>query len=211
MSIMSKLLKQCRKPTGWLGRITAWEMNRGHSELTDWGLGHTTIGKGDTILDVGCGGGETVHKLAGIAFEGQVYGLDYSEESVAVASRRNRKLISARRVDIKPGSVSCLPFSDGMFDLVTAVETHYFWPELVPDMQEILRVLKPGGKLMVIGEAYKGSKFEDRNLKWVEWGKMAYHSIDELGELFSLAGYSDVQMFDQYERGWLCVVGKRPL
>jgi cyclopropane fatty-acyl-phospholipid synthase-like methyltransferase len=81
MSIMSKLLKQCRKPTGWLGRITAWEMNRGHSELTDWGLGHTTIGKGYTILDVGCGGGETVHKLAGISFEGQVYGIDFSEEA----------------------------------------------------------------------------------------------------------------------------------
>jgi ubiquinone/menaquinone biosynthesis C-methylase UbiE len=185
-------------------------MNRGHSEVTDWGLGHISIGKDDTILDVGCGGGETVHKLAGIATEGHVYGIDFSEASVAVSRRRNRQLIQAGLVDIQCSSVSCLPFSDGVFDLVTAVETHYFWPDLVSDMHEILRVLKPGGMLAVIGEAYKGGKYEERNLKWVEWGNMAYHSMDEFGEVFSVAGYSDAQMFEAYERGWLCGIGRKP-
>jgi SAM-dependent methyltransferase len=210
MSIMSKLLNQCRKPTGWLGRAAAWGMNRGHSEVTDWGLGHISIGKDDTILDVGCGGGETVCKLTGIAPQGRVYGVDFSEVSVAVSRSRNRQLTKIGRVDIQFGSVSCLPFPDGMFDLVTAVETHYFWPDLVSDMQEILRVLKPGGKLAVIGEAYKGGKYEERNRKWVEWGDMAYHTIDELSELLSVAGCSDVQMFEDYERGWLCGIGKKP-
>lgn len=209
MSIMSKLLGQCRKPTGWLGRAAAWGMNRGHSEVTDWGLGHISIGEDDTILDVGCGGGETVHKLARIAEEGHVYGIDFSEASVAVSRRRNRQLMQAGRIHIQCGSVCCLPFSDGRFDLVTAVETHYFWPDLVSDLQEIRRVLKPGGKLAVIGEAYKGGKYEDRNLKWVEWGNMAYHSIDELGKVLSSAGYSDVQVFDDYERGWLCGIGRK--
>lgn len=210
MSIMSKLLDQCRKPTGWLGRAAAWGMNRGHSEVTDWGLDHVSIGKDDAILDVGCGGGETVHKLARIAEEGHVYGIDFSEASVAVSRRRNRQLIQAGLVDIQCSSVSCLPFSDGVFDLVTAVETHYFWPDLVSDMHEILRVLKPGGMLAVIGEAYKGGKYEERNLKWVEWGNMAYHSMDEFGEVFSVAGYSDAQMFEAYEKGWLCGIGRKP-
>ena len=209
MSIMSKLLDQCRKPTGWLGRAAAWGMNRGHSEVTDWALGHVPIGKDDTILDVGCGGGETVHKLAGIATEGHVYGVDFSEASVAVSRRRNRQLMQAGRIHIQCASVSRLPFSDRSLDLVTAVETHYFWPDLVSDMQEIRRVLKPGGEFAVIGEAYKGGKYEDRNLRWVEWGDMAYHSVDELGELLSLAGYSDVHMFEAYERGWLCGIGKK--
>jgi ubiquinone/menaquinone biosynthesis C-methylase UbiE len=185
-------------------------MNRGHSAVTNWGLGHIPIGKDDTILDVGCGGGETVRKLAGIATEGHVYGIDFSEESVAVSRRRNRRLIQAGRVDIQHGSVSYLPFSDGTFDLVTAVETHYFWPDLVSDLQEILRVLKPGGYLAVIGEAYKGGRYDDRNRKWAEWGSMAYHTVNELGELLSVAGYSDVQMFEAYEEGWLCGTGKRP-
>lgn len=54
------------------------------------------------------------------------------------------------RVEIQKASVSQLPFSDNKFDLVTAVETQYYWPDLDKDMEEILRVLKPGGTLIVI-------------------------------------------------------------
>ena len=64
---MSNLLDQCRKPTGWLGRLFLWIMNRRHAKLTEWGLQQISVGKGDTILDVGCGGGVTVRKLAAVA------------------------------------------------------------------------------------------------------------------------------------------------
>jgi len=77
---MSKLLNQWRKPTGRLGRAAVWAMNISHSKLTDWGLKHVAIEKHWTILDVGCGGGMTVHKLAGTVTEGKVYGIDFSEE-----------------------------------------------------------------------------------------------------------------------------------
>ncbi len=77
------------------------------------------------ILDVGCGGGRTVSKLAAIATQGKVYGVDYSDESVAATKRTNVRWIDLGRVEIRHGSVSQLPFPDGMFDLVTAVETHF--------------------------------------------------------------------------------------
>ena len=51
-----------------------------------------------------------------------------------------------------------MPFPDGVFDLVTAVETHYFWPDMAADMREVFRVLKPGGGFILIAEAYKGAK-----------------------------------------------------
>ncbi len=89
MGIISKLLNQARKPTGWLSRLILRDFNRHHSKLTDWGLKRIAIEKHDTILDVGCGGGLTVHKLAGIATEGKVYGIDFSEESVTVSHRTN--------------------------------------------------------------------------------------------------------------------------
>ncbi len=65
---------QCSKPTGWLGRFSLWRMNASHSKLTDWGLEHVSIESRYTILDVGCGGGRTVGKLAAIATQGKVYG-----------------------------------------------------------------------------------------------------------------------------------------
>ena len=64
MSLIDKLLNQCSKPTGWLGRFSLWTMNIRHAKLTDWGLEHVSIKRGDVILDVGCGGGRTVRKLA---------------------------------------------------------------------------------------------------------------------------------------------------
>jgi ubiquinone/menaquinone biosynthesis C-methylase UbiE len=211
MSIMSKLLNQWRKPTGWPGRLIAQTLNISHSKVNEWGLKHISVEKDYTILDVGCGGGMTVHKLAGIATEGKVYGIDLSEESVTVSSRTNKKLIDTGRVEIRHVSVSCLPFSNRMFDLVTAVDSHYYWPDLVADMREVLRVLKPGGRLVIIGETYKGGKYDKRDRKFVDLVNLAYHSVDELGELISRAGYSDVQMFEEYERGWICGIGKKPL
>ena len=171
---MSKLLDQCRKPTGWLGRLFLWIMSRGHSKLTEWGLQQVSVGKGDTILDVGCGGGGTVRKLAAVAAEGKVCGIDHSEQSVAVARRTNRQGVAEGRVEIRQASVSALPFSDDLFDLVTAVETHYFWPDLPADMREVLRVLKPGGTLIIIAEAYKGGKHDKRLEKVAELTKMVF-------------------------------------
>jgi ubiquinone/menaquinone biosynthesis C-methylase UbiE len=150
-------VNQCQKPTGLLGRFILWNMNSRHSKVTDWGLSHISIDEHNTILDVGCGGGRTVSKLAAIATQGKVYGLDYSKESVAMASRINREWIDMGRVEIREGSVSQLPFSD-VFDLVTAVETHFWWPDLPAGMREVLRVLKPGGMLIIIAEIYKGAR-----------------------------------------------------
>jgi len=189
-------------------------MNISHSKVTGWGLKHISIGKHDAILDVGCGGGRTVHKLAAIATEGKVYGIDYAEESVAAARTTNEQWIKMGRVEIRQGSVSHLPFAADMFDLATAVETHFFWPDLPADMREVLRVLKPGGKLIIIAEGYKGGNYDKRMQKliekFVELTNMAFLSVNEHSELFSRAGYSDVEMFEEYGKGWICGIGKKP-
>lgn len=206
------LLRQCSRPSGWHGRITLRNMNRGHAELTAWGLRHVSVKSGDTILDVGCGGGATVARLADLATEGKVFGIDYSKESVAAARKENRGPIAEGRVEIVLGSVSHLPFTDGMFDFVTAVETHYFWPDLDGDMREIVRVLKPGGRFLLVAEAYKGGKYDEQLKKLDrvrERMRLAHLTIGEHRELFSRAGYSDIEVFEDYERGWVCGVGRK--
>jgi len=206
---MSRFLNQWRKPTGQLGKVLAWVLNISHSKGTNWGLQHITVEKNFSILDVGCGGGQFVHALAGIVTEGKVYGIDYSEECVAVSQRRNQLWIKMGRAEILHGSVSSLPFPHRMFDLVTAVNSHYYWPDLVRDMQEVLRVLEPGGHLVLIGESYKGGKYEKRDRKFVELVNLAYYSVNELKELFLSVGFSDVEMFEEYDKGWICGIGRK--
>lgn len=120
------ILRQCRKPSWLPGWFILWRMNERHLRVTNWGLGHVPIEKRFTVLDVGCGGGRTIQTLAERASEGKVCGIDYSATSVAVARRTNAAAIAAGRVAIEPASVSQLPYPDATFDLVTAVETHYY-------------------------------------------------------------------------------------
>jgi ubiquinone/menaquinone biosynthesis C-methylase UbiE len=213
MSAADKVIAQCRKPSGFFGRFILWDMNRHHSKLTDWGLSHVEIEKTDTILDVGCGGGRTISKLAAMASDGKVHGVDYSEESVTAAHRRNTRWIDIGRVSIREGSVSQLPFAEDTFDGVTAIETHLFWPNLPEDFREIFRVLRPGGALLIVAEIYKGGKHLEGVRKQIFEKHLAANmnllTPDEHRELFVNAGFSDVRVFEELDKGWICALGKK--
>jgi SAM-dependent methyltransferase len=199
---------QCRKPMWWPGRLFLAIMNRSHAAVTAWGLSHVQIGKDFTILDVGCGGGKTIEVLASLATDGKVYGIDYSAASVAASRRHNERLIAEGRVQVQRASVSQLPFPPATFDLVTAVETHYYWPDLPSDLKEILRVLKPGGRLLLIAETYRG-----RQSDWLYRPAMGllrakYLDVAEHRDLFVVAGFSDVEVFEEQRHGWICATGR---
>jgi len=214
MSLASKMLNQLRNPRGWAGRWNLRGMNRRHSRLTDWGLKHVSIDSNAAILDIGCGGGRTIHKLAAIATKGKVYGVDYSETSVAASRKTNEECIMSGRVEIFHGSVSHLPFPDQMFALATAVETHFYWPDLPADLREVSRVLKPGGALVIVAEVYKGGKYDRSVQRFADMMKnnafpYSNLSVDEHRELFVRAGFTDVQVIEEYDKGWICAIGRR--
>lgn len=200
---------QCKRPRGWLGRFVLWAMNSRHSRVTDWGLSHVTIRPADIILDVGCGGGRTVAKLAAMAAQGKVYGVDFSPASVAMARKLNSQAIATGRVDIREASVSQLPFAEGIFDVVTAVETHFWWPDLTNDIREVFRVVKPGGAIAIIAEIYRGANTATAQIAetYIPLSGMKLLSADEHRELLHHAGFTDVQIFT--EKPWICAVGEK--
>jgi len=210
IALMIYVARQVRKPDRLAGRLFARLMNSSHSTLTDWGLKHVAVEKQFTILDVGCGGGRTIQKLAALAPEGKVYGVDYASGSVATARATNSPLIQSGRVDIKQASVSQLPYADDQFDLVTAVETQYYWPDLVNDMKEILRVLKPGGTLLVIAESYKHGKHDRWQGPAMRLLGSTPLSIEDHRQLFSKSGYGEVQVFEEPKKGWFCGTARKP-
>jgi len=199
--------RQVKKPDRFAGRFFAWLMNGSHARLTDWALTHLAIPEGGTALDVGCGGGRTIEKLA--AQTAQVYGIDYAAGSVAASRAHNSNLIAEGRAHVERGSVSRLPFSDDTFDLVTAIETQYYWPDLDGDMKEILRVLKPGGQLMVVAESYKGSRNDALLGPVMKLLGSSRLSVNDHRALFLKAGYQDVEIHEERRRGWICAKGRK--
>src|SRR5436190_23213994 len=202
IGLVAVLTRQCRKPAGWPGRFVAWGMNRSHAAMTDWGLGHVTIGSAFTMLDIGCGGGRTIQQLAAAAGQGKVFGVDHARASIAASRSTNAAGIAAGRVEIQEGSVSHLPYPDCAFDLVTAVETHYYWPDLASDVREILRVLKPGGRLVIIAELYKHRRYDLNTLIMKPLGGVVL-SAAEHRDLLSAGGYSEIEV-ETSRQGWIC-------
>jgi ubiquinone/menaquinone biosynthesis C-methylase UbiE len=210
MGMLEALLQQCRRPTGRLGRWVARGMNLGHAGLTRWALAQIDVPEAARALDIGCGGGATLARLARMARSGKVVGIDYSEESVAVSRRRNRREGLAGRVEVHLGSVSSLPFPEATFDLVTAIETYYFWPDLSKDLSEVRRVMKPGAQLVMVAAAYNTPRFDRRNRRFVDAIGMTYLSPSEAEEALVKAGFDRTRVAEDHRRGWLCVTGRKP-
>lgn len=204
------LVRQCRKPTWLPGRLFLRSMNLSHAGLTKWGLAHASIQPTDTILDVGCGGGRTIDTMAKAAWHGRVFGVDYSATSVDVARHVNAAAIEAGRVGIQQASVSALPFPAATFDLVTAVETHYYWPDLQSDLREVRRVLKPGGRVVLIAEAYRGRRADWLYRPAMRLLRAEYLTADEHRAALEGAGYANVEVHTEPSKGWLCAVGSSP-
>ena len=187
-NIMKSFFCQCAHPEGFLGRMMLRFMNFGHAPLTNWGLGLLEIHNGWTMLDIGCGGGATLKRLLNRSKDARVYGIDISEESIAKAKKVNADVLD-KQVFVVQGSSEKLPYENGKFDLVTAVETVYFWPNLPDCLQEVRRVLKPGGKFAIMIEVI------DSDSKWpnIVEGMTAY-SPEYLEKLLIDAGFAQTEI-----------------
>lgn len=208
MNLLGALLSQSGTPHGWLGRILVRAMNRGHADLTSWGLSKVEIAENVNILDIGCGGGRTLEYLASLARPGKAVGIDHSEDALAVARRRNRKLIAGGRVEVLHGSVSSMPFPDAEFDWVTAIESYYFWPDISADLAEVRRVMKADGRLVIIASMCLGSKFDKRNRKLAAAGGMRCFSAREFEDTLRDTGFSGVTATVHPRKGWICAIAE---
>jgi ubiquinone/menaquinone biosynthesis C-methylase UbiE len=159
------------------------------------------------ILDVGCGGGKTISKLAQLTSHGKVVGIDHSIEMVKFSKKINKNLISQNRVEIIEGSVEKIGFKDNFFDLVTAFETYYFWTNLSDVLEEIRRVLKPGGKLLLVNEMLYGVS----PAKLVEETHVKLFPLQEIQNIMQSVGFMGIQVFTKAESPWNAILAKKQL
>ena len=109
-----------------------------------------------------------------------------------------------KQVFVCQGSAEKLAYEEGKFDLVTAVETVYFWPNLPGCLQEVRRVLKRGGKFAIMVEVV------DSNSMWtnVVEGMTAY-SPEELKTMLEDAGFIQTEIHRK-KPSYATIIGVKP-
>ncbi|MDM5233313.1 class I SAM-dependent methyltransferase [Lysinibacillus pakistanensis] len=198
MALLQRLIEQAKKPNGFVGSVMLRIMNVAHSGMNTWLIKHGDVYDGDIVLDIGCGGGKTLQTLSKMNPAGKIYGIDFSEQAVKDSIKTNKMDVANGKVIVKQASVSNIPYTDQFFDTITAFQTHYFWPDLANDVKEVFRVLKHGGKFIIMSELYK-----------IHYHMKAYKTTSEIEQLFESVGFQKIQIIQNARKGCLCIIGMK--
>lgn len=201
-------MSQYRKPSGSAGNEILASMNEHHRELSKWALSAIKEDRPAGILDIGCGGGMQISVMADMFPDAEIIGLDHSSDAVLSASKLNSGIIASGRCRIIEGSVESLPFGDGRFDLVTAFETYFFWPDLENSIAEACRAVAPGGKILIVSETYPSLRFILRNRKNEKLYGMNIVSNRRMRAMLKAEGMSVITETKK-QNNWVCFIGRK--
>ena len=198
-----------RKPEGTEGEEMLERMNQSHYEVTGWALSYWEIQEDDRVLDIGCGGGATLHRMAEKVTSGHVTGVDYSDVSVETSRRNNEKNIKSGKMDVLEGSVENLPFADDSFDKIITVESFYFWPDPQENLKEVLRVLKRGGTFLLVADVYGRDDLPEAVVENINRFHLFNPTLKEFRNLFERAGFAEIHVHEKEGTTWVCVEGHK--
>ena len=194
------------KPEGIGGKIMVNMMNAGNSSMAEWGFTHMEIQSDNVCLDIGCGGGGNVRKVLEKRPYGRGVGIYHSEISVEKSKKINKAGIESKRCEILQGDVMKLPFRGETFDVITAFETIYFWPDISEAFKKVYKILKIGGTFMICNES-NGENPKDEKWTKIIQGMKIYNS-EQIEKSLEDAGFRGVKV-DKTKKGWICVVVKK--
>jgi len=181
------IARQSRRPTGWLGEIVGRVMAFDTAQANRIAVERLAAGASEAILEIGCGHGRTLAALAAAPCA-HLAGIDPSDVMVRLARRRMKRWIDAGRAEISLASSTKIPHPDGRFDAVLAVHVVYFWNQPLADSSEILRVLRPGGRVL-LGYVPR----DEKTLAALPATVYALRSVEEVEELLRESGFVEVR------------------
>lgn len=207
MGLLSKFFSNTRKPEGFFGKLMVNGMNGGgHAQMAEWALQSVKTNDDYHILDIGCGGGGNIARMLQLVPNGSVTGIDYSPVSVRKSQKVNSCAIAKGRCKVLEGDAANLPFKDISFDIVTAFETVYFWPDIEHCFAEVRRVLKPDGQFVIVNESDGSGPMDSKWESLIEG--MHTYKPDELKCHLGNAGFADVNIILDKKKHWLVAIAK---
>jgi ubiquinone/menaquinone biosynthesis C-methylase UbiE len=145
--------RQAAHPHGLVGRALGRLWVSETAQVNDAAVTLLAPEAGEQVLEVGFGPGRTLGLLANQG--ALVTGVEVSRAMISLATHRNASLVEAETVSLYEGDGTTLPLPDDTYDAVVSVHNVYFWPEPQRTIDEIDRVLRPGGRVVL---AFRGGE-----------------------------------------------------
>jgi ubiquinone/menaquinone biosynthesis C-methylase UbiE len=101
-------------------------------------------------------------------------------------------------------------FQEDFFDLVTAIETYYFWPDLQAAFREIKRILKPERNLLMINEMVKDGVYEVENADIIAKTHAHLIPLHEIQVILNSVGFINVKVFTKTKSPWNAILAQKP-
>jgi ubiquinone/menaquinone biosynthesis C-methylase UbiE len=173
----------------WAAAGRGDEMESHHSDITEQTIAVMEIRPTDRILDLGCGTGWASRRLARIAISGAVTGIDVADEMLRRAEQASQGIANVRYLW---GSAENIPAADNSFDKVLSVESFSYYADQGRALDEVRRVMSPGGRLFILINLYKDNHY---SLRWVTELKVPVQAISqaEYIELLKKHGFNKVE------------------
>ena len=198
-----------RKPHGDAGAEMLAGMNEHHSPVTGWALSFFDFKENDRVLDIGCGGGETLRRMSAMVKNGKLTGADYSELSVKMSTEHNKADIESGKMQVIEASVEKLPFSDDSFDKIITVESFYFWPAPHENLKEVYRVLAKGGRFLIVADINGDADLDEADIEGINKFSLYNPKLEEFRTLLENAGFKNVVIHTKDGEKWVCAEGNK--
>jgi ubiquinone/menaquinone biosynthesis C-methylase UbiE len=207
MTLAEYVAGQLGNPSGLLGRLVLPRLwNRRNAALNDLTFDRLDLQPQDQVLEVGCGGGYLLHRIAGAVTHGLAAGIDASPQIVAFCQRRFRSLVRSGRLQVVCASAEDIPYPSNCFSKACTVNTLFYLTDAPQAISELWRVLADGGKAAIC--------FTDR--RFLEGRSFAAHGLNlceaaEVRDMMDVAGFQDIRLTRGSDRWreFIILVGSR--
>lgn len=146
------------------------------------------------VLDVGCGPGNSALHFLERRSDLRIVGLDFSAGMLQIARQSARNANQTDRTDWAQADATRLPFPDSSLDAITGHSVFYMLADRAAFLQESMRVLRPGGRLILLDPAarpYLQAIFTHWRRPHAALSLLIWHSFSQLHQRFTLAQMAD--------------------
>jgi SAM-dependent methyltransferase len=189
--------RTARRPSGWIGRRAYGGDQgapKGHEGVFDAVLEWAGPLEGERCLEVGCGGGRLLERVLAAGVDSAA-GLDHSSEMLELSAERNRDDVARGRLQLERGDAAQLPWPDERFTVALSANAFFFFDRPQQVLDELFRVLAPGGRLIV---ATVPGPLPTPSLRtwwvWVWGSALRVHTDEEMRAMYERAGFTDIRV-----------------